>query len=86
MYKAIHNAHENNTKHPNMTDIEDELHIPLQLPFNEQQPIVISFYEYYRFLGRLVSTVLNERIAQLMRVQMSSPIPLPRSLKKASEY
>ena len=58
---------------------EDELHIPLQLRFNEDLPLVISFYEYYRFLDRLVETVLRENIAPLVlvRVKMPAVIALP---------
>ena len=64
---------------------EDELHIPLQLRFDERLPLVISFYEYYRFLDRLVGTVLQEDIARLIlvRVKMPAVIPLPRSLLDA---
>ncbi len=61
---------------------EDELHIPLQLRFNERLPLVISFHEYYRFLDRLVGTVLREGIAPivLVRVKMPAVIPLPAGL------
>ncbi len=61
---------------------EDELHIPMQLRFDEHMPLVISFYEYYRFLDRLVGMVLEEGFATLVlvRVKMPSVIPLPRSL------
>jgi hypothetical protein len=61
---------------------EDELHIPMQLRFDEHMPLIISFYEYYRFLDRLVRTVLQEDIARLIlvRVKMPSAIALPRSL------
>jgi hypothetical protein len=61
---------------------EDELHIPLQLRFNEDLPLVISFYEYYRFLDRLIETVLRENIARLVlvRVKMPAVIALPPSL------
>ncbi|MDR2012145.1 MAG: hypothetical protein LBQ20_03705 [Rhodanobacter sp.] len=61
---------------------EDELHIPLQLHFNEDLPLVISFYEYYRFLDRLIETVLQENIARLVlvRVKMPAVIALPPSL------
>jgi hypothetical protein len=61
---------------------EDELHVPLQLQFNERLPIVISFFEYYRFLDRFVGTVLGEDIAPviLVRIKMPSVIPLPPSL------
>jgi hypothetical protein len=61
---------------------EDELHIPLQLRFDEDLPLVISFYEYYRFLDRLIQTVLRENIARLVlvRVKMPAVIALPPSL------
>jgi hypothetical protein len=61
---------------------EDELHVPLQLQFNEQLPIVISFFEYYRFLDKMVGAVLSASIARmiLVRVKMPSAIPLPHSL------
>lgn len=61
---------------------EDELHIPLQLRFNEDLPLVISFHEYYRFLDRLIETVLRENIARLVlvRVKMPAVIALPPSL------
>lgn len=61
---------------------EDELHIPMQLAFNEQVPVVISFYEYYRFLDRMIGTVLPEGVGRLIlvRVRMPSAIPLPSSL------
>ena len=61
---------------------EDELHLPLQLRFNEDLPLVISFYEYYRFLDRLIETVLRENIARLVlvRVKMPAVIALPPSL------
>jgi hypothetical protein len=61
---------------------EDELHIPLQLRFNEDLPLVISFHEYYRFLDRLIATVLRENIARLVlvRVKMPAVIALPPSL------
>lgn len=64
---------------------EDELHIPMQLRFDEQMPLVVSFYEYYRFLDRLVEMVLQEDIARLIlvRVKMPSAIALPRSLLDA---
>ena len=64
---------------------EDELHIPLQLRFNEKLPLVISFYEYYRFLDRLVDTVLRQNIAPLVlvRVKMPAVIALPASLLDA---
>jgi hypothetical protein len=69
--------------HPPYT--EDELHIPLQLQFDERLPLVISFYEYYRFLDRMVEMVLRENIARLIlvRVKMPAVIPLPRSLLDA---
>ena len=61
---------------------DDELHIPMQLRFDEQLPLVVSFYEYSRFLDRLVGMVLQEDIARLIlvRVKMPSAIALPRSL------
>jgi len=61
---------------------EDELHIPLQLRFNDRVPMIVSFYEYYRFLDRLVATVLQKDITRLVlvRVKMPAVIPLPRSL------
>ncbi len=61
---------------------EDELHIAMQLEFDEKLPIVISFFEYYRFLDRLVSVVLKENVAEriLVRVKMPSTIALPKSL------
>jgi hypothetical protein len=61
---------------------EDELHVPLQLQFNEQLPIVISFFEYYRFLDKMVGAVLSADIARmiLVRVKMPSAIPLPHIL------
>ena len=64
---------------------DDELHIPLQLRFDERLPLVISFHEYYRFLDRLVQTVLKEEIANLVlvRVKMPSVISLPPSLLDA---
>ncbi len=64
---------------------EDELHIPLQLRFNEKLPLVISFFEYYRFLDRLVSAVLRDDIARLIlvRVKMPAVVPLPPSLLDA---
>lgn len=64
---------------------DDELHVPLQLQFNERLPIVISFFEYYRFLDRFVSLVLSEDIARmiLVRIKMPSVIPLPHSLLDA---
>lgn len=64
---------------------ENELHIPLQLRFNEKMPLVISFFEYYRFLDRLISTVLRENIAGLIlvRVKMPAVIALPPSLLDA---
>lgn len=64
---------------------EDELHIPLQFRFNENLPLVISFYEYYRFLARLVDTVLRENIAPLvlLRVKMPAVIALPPILLDA---
>ena len=64
---------------------EDELHIPLQFRFNEKLPLVISFFEYYRFLDRLVGTVLRENIAQLVlvRVKMPAVIALPPILLDA---
>ena len=64
---------------------EDELHIPLQLNFNDRVPMIVSFYEYYRFLDRLVITVLQRDIVRLVlvRVKMPAVIPLPRSLLDA---
>jgi len=58
---------------------EDELHIPLQFRFNEELPLVISFFEYYRFVDRLVGTVLREQIAKLVlvRVKMPAVMALP---------
>ncbi|WP_027669451.1 hypothetical protein [Rheinheimera baltica] len=58
---------------------EDELHIAMQLQFDERLPIVVSFYEYYRFLDRFVSTVLTHELAPriLVRIKMPSTIPLP---------
>jgi hypothetical protein len=61
---------------------DDELHIPLQFRFNDHVPVIISYHEYYRFLHRLVTSVLQEDIVRLVlvRVKMPSVIPLPRSL------
>ena len=61
---------------------EDELHIPLQFKFDERLPMVISFFEYYRFLDKLVTTVLAEKLADkiLVRIKMPSTVPLPNSL------
>jgi hypothetical protein len=64
---------------------EDELHIPLQLRFNDREPVIVSFYEYYRFLDRLVTLALRQEWVRLVlvRVKMPSAIALPRSLLDA---
>jgi hypothetical protein len=64
---------------------EDELHIPLQLQFNDREPMIVSFHEYYRFLDRLVVTALRQEVVRLVlvRVKMPAVIPLPRSLLDA---
>jgi len=61
---------------------EDELHIAMQLQFDEQLPLVMSFYEYYRFLDQFVTHALAAGVADkiLVRVKMPSTIALPSSL------
>jgi hypothetical protein len=62
---------------------DDELHVPLQLSLvTDDMPVVISFFEYYRFLDKFVGVVLRDEIAPLIlvRVKMPSVIPLPPSL------
>jgi hypothetical protein len=64
---------------------DDELHIALQLQFDEQLPMVVSFYEYYRFLQQLVQLLLDAQMAPciLVRVKMPATIALPPVLLDA---
>lgn len=61
---------------------EDELHIAMQLEFDEQEQIIVSFFEYYRFLDRIVSAALEHEIGEriLVRIKMPSTIALPKCL------
>ncbi len=61
---------------------EGELHVAQQMSFDEHEPVIISFYEYYRFLDRLVRVLLENDIVDciLIRLTMPSTIGIPLTL------
>lgn len=58
---------------------DDELCTALQLDFDETEPVIVSFYELYGFLEKLVGLILAEGMSSLVlvRIKMPSAIPLP---------
>ena len=61
---------------------DDEITLPKQLDYDEHEPIIFSFYEFYFFLTEVVATIFEHNAADLVlvRVKMPSAIALPEIL------